>query len=183
MKLIDQIKELDDYNLIELHNAHCEESNHMDNYIHLNDEEFFETYFTKAIDAIRACSFGDYRYHDDFVQFNGYANLETFNNPSKHVDHDELTEWVRADDLYHEYELLPTRICEVTDEEMTEGYFFEHAGIWIKDKEQAIEYIKGELKDSLDEILEELEQEEFKDDEELLSCAYEADLYLWTEVD
>lgn len=182
MKLIDQIRELDDYNLIELHNAYCEASQ-SDDQIHRNDEEFFETYFTKAIDAIRAAHFGVYEYHHDFVQFNGYANLESFDYPSQKVDFDELTEWVRADDLYHEYELLPTRICEVTGEEMTEGYFFEDAGIWIKDKEQAVEYIKGELQDSLDEILEELEQEEFKDDEHLLECACEADLCIWTEVD
>ncbi len=91
MKLIDQIKELDDYNLIELHNAYCEESNHMDNYIHRNDEEFFETYFTKAIDAIRAAHFGVYEYHHDFVQFNGYTNLESIDYPSKHVDLDELS--------------------------------------------------------------------------------------------
>lgn len=31
-------------------------------------------------------SFGEYRYQDEYVVFNGYGNLETFNNPADHVD-------------------------------------------------------------------------------------------------
>lgn len=46
---------------------------------HENDEDFFETYFSgKMIEAVRATQFGDYRYSDDLVRFNGYANLDSF---------------------------------------------------------------------------------------------------------
>lgn len=48
--------------------------------VYENDEEFFETFFSgKTVEAVRATQFGDYRYSDDFVRFNGYANLDSFN--------------------------------------------------------------------------------------------------------
>jgi len=44
-----------------------------------NDEDFFEMFFSgKMIEAVRATQFGDYRYSDDLVRFNGYANLDSF---------------------------------------------------------------------------------------------------------
>ena len=36
--------------------------------------EFFEN----KLDAVRATFYGDYRYNDDYVRFNGYGNLESF---------------------------------------------------------------------------------------------------------
>ena len=46
-----------------------------------NDEEFFEMCFpNKAIDAVRAVYYGDYNYNDDYVRFNAYGNLESFND-------------------------------------------------------------------------------------------------------
>ena len=42
-----------------------------------NDEEFFEVFFENKDDVARAVSYGDYRYMDEFVRFNGYGNLES----------------------------------------------------------------------------------------------------------
>lgn len=43
---------------------------------HVNDEEFFNIFFyNKPDEAVRAAFYGDYRYMDDYVQFNGYGNL------------------------------------------------------------------------------------------------------------
>ena len=42
-----------------------------------NDEDFFDIYFRKADDAVRAVCYGDYNYTDDYVKFNGYGNLES----------------------------------------------------------------------------------------------------------
>ncbi len=43
---------------------------------HVNDEEFFNIFFNNNPDeAVRATFYGDYRYTDDYVQFNGYGNL------------------------------------------------------------------------------------------------------------
>lgn len=44
-----------------------------------NDEEFFNTFFYN--DPMRLAmliSYGDYKYHNDYVKFNGSGNLESF---------------------------------------------------------------------------------------------------------
>lgn len=42
------------------------------------DEMFFETFFTDAMEAVRAWHFGgDNSWNDEFIHFNGYGNLET----------------------------------------------------------------------------------------------------------
>ena len=47
--------------------------------VYENDEDFFEMFFEgKAVEAVRATQYGDYRYSDDLVRFNGYANLDSF---------------------------------------------------------------------------------------------------------
>lgn len=43
-----------------------------------NDEEFFNVFFEgKPMEAVRAVFYGDYRYTDDYVKFDGYGNLES----------------------------------------------------------------------------------------------------------
>lgn len=42
-----------------------------------NDEDFFDNYFVKPHDAVRAVYYGEYNYTDDYVKFNGYGNLES----------------------------------------------------------------------------------------------------------
>lgn len=43
-----------------------------------NDEEFFETFFShNPMEAVRASFYGDYRYADPYVRFDGYGNLES----------------------------------------------------------------------------------------------------------
>ena len=45
-----------------------------------NDEEFFNIFFgINTMEAVRAVCFGDYRYADEFVKFNGYGNLVSVN--------------------------------------------------------------------------------------------------------
>lgn len=43
-----------------------------------NDEEFFNTFFSSnPMEVARTIYYGDYRYCDDYVKFDGYGNLET----------------------------------------------------------------------------------------------------------
>lgn len=76
--IISKIKQFSPSELIALNNQYCEDIN-SDDYIYENDEEFFETFFTKPIEAVRSAHFGDYRFNDELVQFDGYGNLESFN--------------------------------------------------------------------------------------------------------
>lgn len=46
--------------------------------VYENEDYFFNTYFNdNVIEAVRAVSFGDYNYSDDYVKFNAYGNLES----------------------------------------------------------------------------------------------------------
>ena len=90
-KNLDSVKEylnnLDCSELVSIHNEYCQSTNNSDDEIFINDEDFFNTFFDgKVLEAVRAVSFGEYSYSHDYVVFNGYANLETFNNPTDKVD-------------------------------------------------------------------------------------------------
>lgn len=43
----------------------------------INDEDFFNVYFTEPMEAVRAAYFGEYKYSDDYVRFNAYGNLKS----------------------------------------------------------------------------------------------------------
>lgn len=86
------LTDLTDLDLVNTWNEYAREHD-SDNEIYNNDEEFFEVFFSgRTMDAIRAVSYGDYRYQDEYIKFNGYANLETFNNAEDHIDITELAE-------------------------------------------------------------------------------------------
>ena len=88
-----------------------------------NDEEFFNTFFhNNPAEAVRASFYGDYRYCDEYVRFNGYGNLES----------------------YAEYEVIE----EIKDsiDEIVENLIEEHDNLY--------------LSDDIEEIFEEAEEEE-----------------------
>jgi len=91
-QIIEIINNMTESELIELNNRYCQVFDYCDDEIYNNDEEFFEIFFTDAMEAVRAVSFGDYKYNDDYVIFNGYGNLETFNR----MDTDRLVEFVET---------------------------------------------------------------------------------------
>lgn len=80
-EIVSEIEAMDMEDLIQLNNIYAREiQGNFDNEIWENDEEFFNSFFdNKVIEAVRSVSFGDYRYNDNYVMFNGYGNLESFN--------------------------------------------------------------------------------------------------------
>jgi len=76
--IVDQINEMSEQELISLNNAYCG-SIGSESRVYDNDEDFLNENFSSASDAVRACYFGDYRFSDNYVQFNGYGNLESTN--------------------------------------------------------------------------------------------------------
>jgi hypothetical protein len=80
---------------IRLHNEYCSENDYMDDYIYENDEDFLNEHFSSPDKAVRAAIYGDYRYMDNYVVFNGYANLESFDEygADKHLMLDEAIAW------------------------------------------------------------------------------------------
>ena len=80
-QLLDLIYQMDRDELIILNNEYCQSISAPDDEIWGNDQDFLETFFHNNPDNLaRAIFYGDYRYSDDLVRFNGYGNLETFNH-------------------------------------------------------------------------------------------------------
>lgn len=101
-ELIEMIKDFDTHEIFELNNRFCDYANYFDDYIYINDEEFFDNYFTEKIEIARAVQYGDYNIHHEYVKFNGYGNLETMD----FLDSDNLPDIVEniADYVVENYE-------------------------------------------------------------------------------
>ena len=64
-----------------------------------NDEEFFELFFNeKPMEAVRSALYGRYNYCDEYVRFDGYENLESFDQ----YDYEELLR-SNIDDIIREF--------------------------------------------------------------------------------
>ena len=93
-KIKEYLKDLDDGTLIQHYNTMCQEHD-MDRCIFVNDANFFNEMFGQdVIKAVMATQFGDYRYSDTYVVFNGYGNLDSFNYGFDYIDTDELVEFI-----------------------------------------------------------------------------------------
>lgn len=91
--------------LIILHNEYCQHINSEDE-IYDNDDEFFEVYFTKPLDAIRAVHYGEYEYTDSYVKFNGYANLESSNDPTEWICTNEIAQHILDNEHLYDFDLF-----------------------------------------------------------------------------
>lgn len=78
-EVINIINSMNDAELITLNNEYCIEIGDADSEVWTNDEEFLSTFFSNNLDGLaRAIHYGEYNYREDYVMFNGYGNLETF---------------------------------------------------------------------------------------------------------
>ena len=93
--ILEHLKELSSNELVNIHNTYCIEANYPDDEIYSNDEDFFNTFFEgRPAEVARSCFYGDYNYSHDYVMFNGYNNLESFNNPEDKIDFDGIANYI-----------------------------------------------------------------------------------------
>lgn len=79
-KKLNELKSNGELETLRIINNECSFYNGSTDEIHYNDEEFFELFFLNDVmEAVRSVCYGDYRYTDNYVMFNGYSNLESFN--------------------------------------------------------------------------------------------------------
>ena len=80
-----------------------------------NDEDFFETFYKDdVVEAVRATHFGDYNFMDDFVLFNAYGNLDSYNDfeaMNEFIEHKEEI----ADAIFRLYE-QDEFMCDLLEE-------------------------------------------------------------------
>ena len=110
LKKLNKLEENKEWESLRIINNECAMYNGSLDEIDVNDEEFFNIYFENNVDkAVRAVCFGDYRYTDDFVMFNGYGNLQSFNEYElKHyLDLNEMAYQITAyNDIYNGIEYI-----------------------------------------------------------------------------
>ena len=128
--------DLDDDKKISIRNEYCREHN-PDEEIFSFDEEFFETFFseTKAIEVARAVYFGNIQsWNDDYIKFNGYANLESMSSYDAVKD----TEDYYLNSIYEDERSWRD---EIDEDEVDTEY-----------RNQHLEYVKGEVLTQLPEL-------------------------------
>ena len=92
-QIIELINNMDQNDLVELNNLYCQSANIYDSEVFNNDEEFFSMFYPNAGDGLKvaqAVFYGDYNYSHDWVTFNGYGNLQSYD----HFTTDNLCELV-----------------------------------------------------------------------------------------
>jgi hypothetical protein len=103
--ITEYLTDLDNSELISVHNQYCNECQYSDDEIYDNDEDFFNTYFEgKVLDAVRAVSYGQYNYSNKYVKFNGLGNLDSFNDPSNIVSIGEIAQAI-LDEEFTPYDI------------------------------------------------------------------------------
>ena len=96
--IITILKDMTSETQVSLWNLYCNEQN-ADDYIYDNDEYQLSEMFSgpsAVIDALRAVSYGDYRFTDEYVKFNAYGNLVSFDSydVEEYIDFDELADYL-----------------------------------------------------------------------------------------
>ena len=67
-----------------------------------NDEEFFNTFFyNNPTEAVRSSYYGNYNYCDKYFRFNGYGNLESFNDYDLEKEYKEYIDDITDSFLKH----------------------------------------------------------------------------------
>ena len=80
------INELPEDDLLEIYNELAENAGYNDDRIYNNGDSFLDEMFSNPSDAVAAVCYGKYSYTDDFVKFDGYANLQSGNYLTDLVD-------------------------------------------------------------------------------------------------
>lgn len=87
-----------------------------------NDEDFFLMYYeNNPMEAVRATYYGDYKFMDDFVGFNGYGNLVSLDKWELENEYKDNAEDIanRIIELGNRI-YLPSEIEEILEEEEIE---------------------------------------------------------------
>jgi hypothetical protein len=69
------------------------------------DDEFFNMFFeNKPADAVRSCFFGNIKsWNDDYIRFDGYANLESARAYEVEQEAEEHVDGIFEADCWHDY--------------------------------------------------------------------------------
>lgn len=93
--VVDQLEEMNDTDLVEVHNTYCRLVYGVDDEIHYNDEEGVSSLVGDCpFNALQRAFYGDYNPNHEYVKLDGYGNLESFNDPTEHIYNDDMLDTI-----------------------------------------------------------------------------------------
>lgn len=93
--VVDQLNGMDGVNLVEVHNTYCNLVNDYDNTIYYNDKDNITMLVGDCpYNALQRAFYGDYNPDHDYVKLDGYANLESFDDPTEHVCNSDMVDTI-----------------------------------------------------------------------------------------
>ena len=105
-KLTKLLEEMSASELITIHNEYCDEVNGWDNHIYEMDDLNDVLCDTKPDEVARLIFYGDFNPNHEYFVFNGYGNLESFNEwqVNEYVFISDIVRHIieRDDDLYND---------------------------------------------------------------------------------
>lgn len=128
---------------------------HCDEYVRNNDENLENMLSGKSVaDIIKTALMGDYRWSDDFVRLDGYANLESTNYLPYEVDFSDMYDRYFEENEIADVEWSAT-VKVTKDGEFLEAKQFNVYALFYDDayeqaKEETLEYIEDEIGEDVD---------------------------------
>ena len=81
-------------NLLNSWNEYCSENNSDDQIYNFDDDTLAMMFGDDAMKAFQAGCNAQINWSDDYLYFDGYANIHSTNDPSNHIDEAVLIEWI-----------------------------------------------------------------------------------------
>ena len=117
--VIDYLDNLDSIDLVNIHNIYCEVKGFLNDIIFYNKEEFFndiifynneeffdEFFSVNTFKAVKVTVLGDYNLSHDYVIFNEYGNLDSFNDLCDFVSKFDIAESILETPDVYDIELI-----------------------------------------------------------------------------
>lgn len=93
--VIDQLKEMDNSDLVVVYNTYCSLIYDVDSEIYYNDKDNITMLVGNCpFNALQRSFYGDYNPNHEYVTLDGYANLESFNDPTDHISIDDMIDTI-----------------------------------------------------------------------------------------
>lgn len=81
-------------NLMALWNEYCSENNPDDEIFYFDDDTLYMMFGNDAMKAFQAGVHAEINWSDDYLYFDGYANINSTNDPSTRIDETALIDWI-----------------------------------------------------------------------------------------
>lgn len=102
--VLDQLNEMDDVNLVDVHNLYCSLVNDNDSTIYYNVEDIIPMLVGDCpYNALQRAFYGDYNTNHEYVKLDGYANLESFDDPEEHISKSDMVDTIMENLKEFEY--------------------------------------------------------------------------------